>query len=143
MVAEIQGLSAGGGAPFLGSTNSIQGLATQAGVTVGSSSSIFPAVGHAAAGSASGGVVPGVSLNATVPEGGHGGGADSARGSGSMAIGASGVKSSGATNADGEGGATEPLSPRNREYRNKMVEMEAQHRVSSRVTRCNASCVHA
>ena len=128
MVAEIQGLSAGG--PAAGHFG-VAGLGSD--VSMGPSS-LFPGPGAVAGRGGVGYLGPGLHGNQS---GADGGGATVGQGAGDGGSLSVGQKQGGAArergvgadwdNTGGEDG--EPLSPRNREYRRKMIEMDAAHKV--------------
>lgn len=132
MMAEIQGLCAGGGA--VGSVG-ISGLGSD--LNMGSSS-LFPGPPTMAGRGAVGYLGPGLHGNQSAMDGGvmaaagqgSGDGGDSTVGQKQGC--ATGERGGGAEwDATMSGGAEggEPLSPRNREYRRKMIEMDAEHKV--------------
>lgn len=136
MMAEIHGLSAGGGAP---GTFGIAGLGNDPNT---GSSSLFSGPGSVVGRGAVGYLGPGLHGNQSGMDGvvttaaGKSSGDGGSRTVGQKRGGATGEKGVGAEwDAAVLGGVEggEPLSPRNREYRRKMIEMDAEHKVRGSV----------
>lgn len=132
MMAEIQGLSAGGG---VGRNFDFAGLGSDPNTE---SSSVLPGPGTVAGRGAVGYLGPGLHGNQSDIDGGAA--AAAGQGAGDGGSNPVGRKQGGATGERGVGagwdssvlGGVEggdPLSPRNREYRRKMIEMDAEHKV--------------
>lgn len=129
MMAEIQGMSAGGG---LGGNF---GLAGVVGDPNAGSPSLFPGM---AGGGTAGYLGPGLHVNQAGMDGRATGVGQGAGGGNSSTVARKKGRATAENGAEDEwdavlmgGGADggEPLSPRNREYRRKMIEMNAEHRV--------------
>lgn len=130
MMAEIQGLSAGGAAAGFG-------VASLGGELNMGSSSLFAGPGALAGRGAVGYLGPGLHRGQSGIDGEVTGAGQGAGDGGSSTV---GQKQGGAARERGVGAEwdaavlgggedTEPLSPRNREYRRKMIEMDAEHKV--------------
>lgn len=135
MMVELQGLSAATGAGFGG--GNFGSLGPMGGAAAGSSS-VFPGAGLALGGGGAG-YAPQMLQGAdrAREEGGEGMGRfrEQASRDGRGKVGrkksdALGGEDDAAGLGGGGGGSGELLSPRNREYRLKMVEMDAEHKVS-------------
>lgn len=135
MMVELQGLSAMGAG--LGGGN--LGLLGSMGGAAAGSASVFPGVGLALGGGGGAGYAPQMLQGTDRVREEEGEGMGNFRGQGSRdGRGKVGRKRSEAPRGEedaaglgrGGGGGGEPLSPRNREYRLKMVEMDAEHKVS-------------
>lgn len=134
MMAEIQGLSVGGGAA--GGHVGFPGIGSD--LNTGSSSLLSGSGAEAGIGGSLGYLGPGLHGNQRGMDGGVAAAAGHGMGNGGSGTvgqeqgGAKGERGVGVEwNAAVMGGVDggEPLSPRNREYRRKMIEMDAEHKV--------------
>jgi len=124
MMAEIQGLSTGAGGGLAGGAFGLAGLGDDPN---SGPSPLFPGAGRGAGYLGPGLQAGGAAEKAAEGTGSGGGGGGSAAGQNQNGGGTEEKKRGGA--AFDEADLGDPLSPRNREYRRKMIEMHAQHKV--------------